>query len=131
MLLLFFLSGVAGLIYQIVWTRLLVLVFGNTLLATSTVVSAFMGGLAAGSYVLGRYIDARPRPLVRLYAVLEVGIGFFALVFPALLAAATPVYAALYRALEGNLALLNLVRFAICFGLIALPTFLMGGPSRS
>jgi len=127
MLLLFFLSGISGLIYQIVWTRLLVLVFGNTLLATSTVVSAFMGGLAAGSYFFGRYVDERPRPLVKLYAGLEAGIGLFALVFPLLLSAATPLYAALYRGLEGNVAILNLARFAICFGLIVVPTFMMGG----
>jgi len=93
---LFFLSGISGLVYQIVWTRMLVLVFGNTLLATSTVLSAFMGGLAAGSYVAGRYIDSRPRPLVKLYAWLEAGIGLFALVFPLLLALATPIYSALW-----------------------------------
>ena len=51
MIVLFFLSGTAGLIYQIVWTRELVLVFGNTMLAASTVLSSFMGGLAAGSFV--------------------------------------------------------------------------------
>ena len=60
MLALFFLSGVSGLVYQLVWTRMLVLVFGNTLLATSTVLSSFMAGLAIGSYVFGRYIDQKP-----------------------------------------------------------------------
>jgi len=125
-LLLFFLSGISGLVYQIVWTRLLVLVFGNTLLATSTVVTAFMGGLAAGSYALGRYVDSRPRPLLRLYAVLEAGIAAFALAFPLLVSAATPLYASLYRGLEGSVALVNLARFAVCFLLILAPTFLMG-----
>lgn len=124
---LFFLSGTAGLIYQIVWTRMLVLVFGNTLLAISTVLSAFMGGLAAGSLALGVHIDRRPRALIRLYAVLEAGIGLYALAFPLLLAAATPLYAALYGAVEGNVVVLNLVRFAVCFALILVPTFLMGG----
>jgi spermidine synthase len=127
MFLLFFLSGISGLVYQIVWTRQLVLVFGNTLLATSTVLTAFMAGLAAGSYLLGRYIDAGPRQLIRLYALLEAGIGGFALLFPLLLAAATPLYTGLYRVLEGNIALLNLVRFGVCSGLILIPTFLMGG----
>jgi len=124
---LFLLSGVSGLIYQIVWTRMLVLVFGNTMLAMSTVLSAFMGGLAAGSFVLGRYIDRKPRPLIRVYAVLEAGIGVFALLFPLLIAVATPVYAAIYPAVEGNIVLLNLARFAVCFALIFVPTFLMGG----
>jgi spermidine synthase len=127
MLLLFLLSGLAGLVYQIVWTRLLVLVFGNTLLATSTVVTAFMGGLAAGSYALGRFVDERPRPLLRLYALLEAGIGLFALLFPLLLSGARPLYASLYRAAEGSVVLVNLARFGVCFGLILVPTFLMGG----
>jgi len=124
---LFLLSGVSGLVYQIVWTRMLVLVFGNTILATSTVLSAFMGGLAAGSYFFGRTIDRRPRPLVKLYALLEAGIGLYALIFPLLLGAVTPLYVGLYGLLEGNLSVLNLARFAVCFALISVPTFLMGG----
>ncbi len=124
---LFLLSGVSGLIYQIVWTRLLMIVFGNTMLATSTVLSAFMGGLAAGSYVLGRYIDRKPRRLIQVYAALEAGIGVFALAFPFLIHAVTPLYAHIYTGVAGNIVLLNLVRFAICFAIIILPTFLMGG----
>ena len=124
---LFLLSGISGLIYQIIWTRMLVLVFGNTMLATSTVLSAFMGGLAAGSYVLGRYIDRRPRPLIRVYAVLEAGIGISGLLFPLVLQAATPIYVSLYSVVEGNIILLNLLRFAVCFAIIFVPTFLMGG----
>ena len=106
---LFLLSGVSGLIYQIVWTRMLVIVFGNTMLATSTVLTAFMGGLAAGSYVLGRYIDRRPTRLIRVYALLEAGVGLFALVFPLIIQAVTPVYTSLYSAVEKDLVLVNLV----------------------
>jgi spermidine synthase len=124
---LFFLSGVAGLVYQIVWTRMLVLVFGNTLLATSTVLSAFMAGLAAGSFVLGETIDRKPRRLLKVYGVLEAGIGLFGLAFPVLLAGVTPLYTSVYRSFGENLLVVNLVRFAICFVLIALPTFCMGG----
>lgn len=124
---LFLLSGVSGLIYQIVWTRELVLVFGNTMLATATVLSAFMGGLAAGSYILGRYIDRKPRALVKLYGILEGGVGLFGLLFPLVVTAASPIYAALYPVVEGNIVLLNLVRFAVCFAIIVVPTFLMGG----
>lgn len=124
---LFLLSGVSGLIYQIVWTRLLVLVFGNTMLATSTVLSAFMGGLAAGSYVLGKYIDQKPRSLIRVYAVLEAGVGIFALLFPLVLDAGTPLYMWLYKGAATNIVTLNLVRFFVCFLIIGIPTFLMGG----
>jgi len=125
--LLFFLSGISGLIYQIVWTRLLVLVFGNTLFATSTVLSSFMAGLAAGSYFLGKWIDRRPRRLLIVYAALEAAIGLFALGFPLFLNAATPLYLGLYRLFEGDLLFLNVFRFAVCFVLIFIPTFMMGG----
>ncbi|MGE5339924.1 MAG: fused MFS/spermidine synthase [Candidatus Omnitrophota bacterium] len=123
---LFFFSGISGLIYQIIWTRMLALIFGNTMLATSTVLSAYMAGLAAGSYLAGKYIDKKPRPLVRIYALLEAGIGIFALIFPFLLKAFTPLYTALYHGLEGNFLILNLTRFTVCFILILIPTFLMG-----
>jgi len=53
----FLLSGVSGLIYEILWTRQLILVFGSTSFAVSTVLTAFMGGLALGSFLFGRYIS--------------------------------------------------------------------------
>ena len=80
-LILFFLSGVAGLVYEVVWQRILVLVFGNTTLATTTIIAAFMGGLALGSFLFGRIADRFKRPL-RLYVYLEVGIGIFAILLP-------------------------------------------------
>ncbi len=123
---LFFFSGMAGLIYQIIWTRMLVLIFGNTMLATSTVLSAYMAGLAAGSYVFGKYVDKRPRGLIRLYGLLEAGVGIFALIFPLLLTVVGPFYTSLYQSLAGNLLVLNFIRFIICFILIVVPTFLMG-----
>jgi len=123
---LFFFSGMSGLIYQIVWTRMLVLIFGNTMLATSTVLSAFMAGLAAGSYVFGKYADKRPRGLLRVYALLEAGVGVYALLFPLLLSIVGPLYTSLYQGLAGSLVAVNLIRFGICFVLIVVPTFLMG-----
>ncbi len=62
-LVLFFLSGVSALIYQVVWLRMLTLVFGVTSFAVATVLSVFMAGLALGSYYGGRFIDGRQRPL--------------------------------------------------------------------
>ena len=53
----FFFSGAAGLIYQVVWTRMLTQIFGNTTYAIATVLSAFMAGLAIGSYVFGQIAD--------------------------------------------------------------------------
>ncbi len=123
---LFFFSGISGLIYQIIWTRMLALIFGNTMLATSTVLTAYMAGLASGSFFAGKYIDRKPRRLVKLYAILEAGIGIFALVFPLFLKVFSPLYTHLYQGLEGNILILNFSRFIVCFILIFIPTFMMG-----
>ena len=125
LLVLFFFSGVSSLVYQVVWARMLTVVFGTTLLATSTVLSAFMAGLALGSWVLGRYIDRCKHPL-RVFAALEVGIGLFALFFPSISANLGNAYGAL-AGLQGNFYLFSLTRFALCFALLLIPTALMGG----
>ncbi|MFQ5444791.1 MAG: hypothetical protein ACE5EK_09260, partial [Nitrospinales bacterium] len=72
----FFLSGITGLIYEVVWTRLLTLVMGNTHYSVATVLTAFMGGLALGSFLGGRTIDRHRNPLI-VYAVLEAAIGIY------------------------------------------------------
>ncbi len=125
LLVLFFFSGVSSLVYQVVWARMLTVVFGTTLLATSTVLSAFMAGLALGSYVLGRHIDRCKHPL-RVFAALEVGIGLFALFFPTISANLGNAYGAL-AGLQGNFYLFSLTRFGLCFALLLIPTALMGG----
>ena len=126
-LVLFFFSGASALVYQITWERQLVIVFGNTMLATSTVLAAFMAGLAGGNFVFGKYADKQPGRLLTTFALLEAGIGGFGLLFPLLVGMVTPVYVGLYGLLEGNMPALNAIRFAICFCLISIPTFLMGG----
>src|SRR5882724_416217 len=86
---LFFLSGISGLLYEVAWTRMLHLLFGDTVLAVSTVLASFMAGLALGSFWSGRYVDRRPRVLA-LYAGLEAGNGASPLNMDALLAPETP-----------------------------------------
>ncbi|MFC1525220.1 fused MFS/spermidine synthase [Candidatus Latescibacterota bacterium] len=124
----FFLSGASGLALEIVWLRMLKLVFGATALATSTVLTAFMAGLALGSYWLGRVADRSTNKL-RLYALLELGVGASALLLPTLFELAIPLYAHTHRwqAESGSPYLGSLVYFAICFALLLLPTTLMGG----
>src|SRR5437660_4274390 len=92
---LFFLSGASALVYELVWQRLLHLVFGVSTLATSAVLAAFMGGLALGGLLFGRRADRTDRPL-RLYAVLEAGIAVSALLVPTGFALLTDMYTALY-----------------------------------
>src|SRR2546422_2552110 len=93
---LFFLSGISGLLYEVAWTRMLHLLFGDTVLAVSTVLASFMAGLALGSFWIGRDIDRRPHVL-RLYAGLEAGIGLSAVALPVALQALTPLYVLLHQ----------------------------------
>jgi spermidine synthase len=70
------LSGAAGLVYQVLWTRQLTLVLGHTVAAVATVLAAFMAGLGLGNALAARGVDDRDRPaLARLYAGLEGGIA--------------------------------------------------------
>src|SRR5215475_634975 len=122
---LFFMSGISGLIYEVVWTRMLHLLFGDTVLAVSTVLASFMAGLALGSYAIGRHVDRRAR-ILPLYAALEVGIGVSAIVLPSMLETLTPVYVWLHRQLHDSFWLFSAVRFLLAFSLLLAPTALMG-----
>src|SRR5205085_4249195 len=77
----FLLSGATGLVYEVIWVRLTGLVFGNTSQAISTVLGAFMAGLALGSWKLGQKADRTDNPL-RMYGLLEIGIGLSAALVP-------------------------------------------------
>src|SRR3989475_438217 len=83
--LLFFLSGATGLVYELLWVRLLYQAFGSTIQSVTTVVAAYMGGLGLGAWLLGRRVDRDPRPAA-LYGRLEIAIGLFGLVSPLVLA---------------------------------------------
>jgi spermidine synthase len=74
----FFLSGAAGLVYQVVWSRLLNEIFGVSAHAVTAVLATYLGGLALGSWLLGRVADRHSRPL-RLYGLLELRVGATAL----------------------------------------------------
>ena len=122
----FFLSGVTGLAYQAIWFRDLQSLFGVTSHAVAVVVAAFMGGLAAGSWVFGGIADRSPRPL-RLYALLELGVAALALLVRPLLSVVEHVYIALHPALAGTGPLLVLVRLGLALLALLGPTLLMGG----
>lgn len=122
----FFLSGACGLIYEIVWMRHLGLIFGNTTLAISTVLATFMAGLGFGSYFFGRMIDTRSDPL-RYYAFLNFGVGSFCMATPAMWGWVESVYVYLHQTLQPNFWQFSAIRFALCFMVMFVPTFLMGG----
>lgn len=121
----FLLSGAAGLIYELVWVRELVFVFGGTTFAITTVLVAFMGGLGLGSYGAGRLATRLTRP-GRVYGLLEIAIGVYALAVPLLLSLAEPLYRVLYPVGANAPWLLNLFRFLISALILLVPTTCMG-----
>jgi len=122
---LFCLSGISGLLYEVAWTRMLHLLFGDTVLAVSTVLASFMAGLALGSFWSGRYVDRQPRVL-GLYAGLEAGIGVSAVALPVVIQAMTLLYVWLHQYLHTSFWLFSVVRFLLAFGLLCVPTTMMG-----
>src|SRR5436853_1280779 len=124
-LLCFFASGASGLVYQVVWVRELVLVFGATTFAVSTVLTAFMGGLALGSFYFGRRSESLARPL-RLYGWLEIGIGLYGLAVPFIFAALPVIYHPIWRWLQLSFFTLSLVRFFFAGLVLIVRTALMG-----
>jgi spermidine synthase len=124
--LIFFLSGATGLVYEVVWVRLTGLVFGNTSHAIAVVLSAFMAGLALGSWALGRKADSVARPL-RLYGMLEIGIGVSAALVPFIFRILDKLYMSLAPSVEGMPAVDVAVRFLTSFIILLVPTFMMGG----
>lgn len=125
-LVLLFFSGASALIYQVVWTRLLVATFGATVYAMGTVVTSFMAGLALGSYLFGRYIDrGRISPLL-LYGLLEIAIGLFAIFFPAIVRFITVGHIWAFQNFSASFYEFTLLRFALCAAALILPTTLMG-----
>ena len=120
----FFTSGATGLIYQVVWSRLLTLVVGVSIFAITAVICTFMAGLAAGSYAIGRW-GSRWRDPVQAYGVIEGLIGIYAALTPLIFAAAQPIYSAAFGVLEGPA--LNAFRIALSAVILLVPTTLMGG----
>ncbi len=123
---LFFISGVTGLIYEVAWTRLFVTVFGSTTYAVSTVLAAFMAGLALGSIIFGKIGDRLLKP-VRIYGLLEVIIAAYALVIPIIIRSLVGIYSDIFEAFGRETLPVTIVRFALSFLVILIPTTLMGG----
>lgn len=118
-------SGAAGLTYEVLWLRSLGLVMGNTAYALSAVLTAFLGGLALGAYAAGRWTAAR-RDSAKTYGMLELAIAATGLATPLLISACDPLFGLAYRSLSDHFLAYNLVQFAICATVLAVPTFLMG-----
>jgi spermidine synthase len=129
LLLCFFLSGLAALIYQTAWTRQFAFVFGTSELAVASVLAAYMGGLALGAAVVGRLAPRVRRPVL-VYGLLELAIGLSALAVPLGVSAATRLYVSVFGAQgapadEGGL-VSALFYLACASAILLVPTSLMG-----
>ena len=124
-LLLYGLSGAAGLIYEVLWTRQLTLLMGHTTAAASTVLAAFMGGLAIGAAIAGP-IATRvfERRALQLYGLLELIVGACAALVPAILVVARPLLAATYA--DGAGEWFGITRLAVSLLAVTLPAAAMG-----
>jgi spermidine synthase len=124
---LFFLSGAVALVYEVVWLRQLVLLLGSTHVAVTSVLTAFMAGLALGAFAWGSYADrSRWHPLL-LFGSLEVGVGIFAFVVQFLLDPLGPMGLFLADRLDSRSGIIRFAAFVLPLVTLLPPTILMGG----
>jgi spermidine synthase len=121
----FIVSGATGLIYEVLWARMLGLVFGATTLAVSTVLAAFMGGLALGSALAGRLAPRITKPLAT-YGWMEIGIAAYALLVPLLFRLIDHVYVLIWQQFQPGFFAFSLWRFVLSGLVLLIPTTLMG-----
>ncbi|MBI5551701.1 MAG: fused MFS/spermidine synthase [Desulfobacterales bacterium] len=123
----FFLSGTTALVYEIIWMRMISQVIGGAPFAVSTILVVFMGGMGLGSYLAGRRADTmEPLRLVRMYGLLELSIGLYALCVPILLMLLKLLYGVLYNALFAHPLAYHLTIFAGAVVLLCPPAVCMG-----
>jgi spermidine synthase len=124
----FFISGLTGLTYEILWTRMIVEIIGSAPFAITIVLTVFMGGLGLGSYLAGRSIDRvrNPLRLVGFYGLLELIIGAYGILLPLLLVFFRPLYGVLYNRLFEYFYIYQLLTFVGCFVLLIIPVTCMG-----
>ena len=123
---LFFLSGTAGLIYEVLWMKELGLLFGNTAYAAATTLTVFFLGLSVGGYVWGK-ISIRLKNPLQTYGFLEFCIAISACLFFLLVPAYRAVYSTLFAAFSNNPGMFVLVKLLLAGSILFLPAFFMGG----
>jgi spermidine synthase len=121
----FFFSGAAGLIFQVVWFYRAGLVFGSSVWAVTIVLSSFMGGLALGNALAGRYASKVERPLV-VYAQLEALVAMSGLAVSLLLPHLPIILGPLTRAASESIWAINVIRLVAAFAALVVPATAMG-----
>src|SRR5882757_7625695 len=109
---LFFCSGATALVYEVVWSKFLAQMFGSTIYAQTVVLAVFMGGLALGNRLFGKWADGLRQP-VRAYGFLEIAIGVYAVVFPSLDRVADHIFVALGTPIAQRSGLLLVLKGAL------------------
>ena len=132
----FFLTGLTGLAYELVWIRLLILVFGSTQFAVTTVLTVFMTGLALGSLLFGRFIDrpfgkgsTYPHPL-KVYGLIEIALGIYCMLSPQVFELLRSTYLITFGGIGGGTpgtVSFEGTQFFLSFLGLIIPTTLMGG----
>lgn len=123
---LYFLSGLTALVYEVLWLKQLGLLFGSTAEAAAVTVAVFFGGLSLGSHLWGRRAARTAEPL-RVYGWLEIGVAATAAGYFALYAVHQGFYPLLFSLGESSPALRLLVRLLLAASLLLPPAILMGG----
>ncbi len=126
LVLLFFLSGISGLIYEVVWLRMLSRVLGVTNFATTVTLAAYMLGLGIGSYIWGKIADRDKNPL-KTFALLQISIVITVFLVPVFLNMAITFYKFIFIKSNGSFAFVAFARILIAFFILLIPTILMGG----
>ncbi len=122
---LFVFSGATSLVYETIWERQLHLIFGTSQVAVSTVLAAFMTGLAMGAFGGAKWADKIKKPILA-YAGLELMIGLYAVIFPHLLELVRPVYLGFYHSAQPSQLGFASFQFLIVGIMLLPPTFCMG-----
>lgn len=121
----FFISGFAGLMYEVFFAKKLALVFGGTALATHTVLAVYMGGMALGAWLGGRVAQRARNPLV-LYALCELAIAGYCAVTPVVFEQVRALYVATAGGFAPDDPFLMGLRILLGGGAMSVPTVLMG-----
>ncbi|WP_224366204.1 fused MFS/spermidine synthase [Hyalangium versicolor] len=121
---LFFVSGLSGILFEVLWTRIFTYLLGGTTHSVTAVITAFMLGLGLGSYLFGRISDRQTQPL-RLYGLLELGVAFSGLLAFYAFRHIESLYSALYA--WAPQATIKWLVFFIAFVFVSLSATLIGG----
>ena len=125
LILVFALSGMAALIYEIIWIRPLTLVFGSSVYAVSTIISSFILGLAIGSWLAGKYSDRISNPL-KYFSMFQIGIGIYGVLLLPVFSFLPGIYIEFYNLTFPNLYIFQFIQIVMSMALITIPAAMMG-----